>query len=567
MTGDNRPLAAVMDAVAARGADVFRSVFRLAARHDTPIVAGAVTILVIANSASLALQGALFLDGHHPGNMLGGALNLLHGQPLFSQVQSVYGLLQPYANALQLYVFGERYLSLWILPTIAFAGGLIILYELFKGFLRRLESALAVLLIIALNQAVLTPSSHYIVFGLSALLVWRFAGGLEKSTLTRSTLFGLGVLLLVAALFRSQAILLYPVLLVALFIYDRDNWTSKAGALSLGLLLSLATFVLKLAHDGVLRDYYLQTIAIQNLHYFRDKGALHGLRQVLEVFATGRAPDGLPNPPVGFAPFNALFGRLWLCIFLLNAYVVIHLALRWLSGAIDRSRLFAELPPGVLCLAMLTLIGPLFSIHNVWDNFRYAMHMAPGIGVVFYLADRISGRDTSRAIVLTLALFFAAPLYSTFDATRSSVKYLRERAKAAPAAAHAKYFDGISLPSWLRDRLVFADQFFAAFHEKYPDSYIYTSEHTITDAIYAVGRFPIYHKTLTNDHFAATTYWRYYPEHRAKFDEAARSRKLIFLSFRGDDDRLKEHDYVKFREINGLSVFIARERAENFSMP
>jgi hypothetical protein len=549
-----------------RGAGILGGLYRFASRNNTLLVAYFVAAVVLVNSMSPALQGVWFFDGHHPGNMLNGALNILHGEPLLSRVQSIYGLFLPYLNALQLYLFGERYLSLWVLPLVAFSGGLAVYYKVFKGFLKPPESLLAVFIILALNQAVLTPWSNYLVFGINALLIWLFSQGVDRLELKSSTLFGIGALLFVSALLRSQSILLYPAFLALLFAYCRNNWVSKAVALSLGLFCPLAIFVLKLAYDGTLQDYYLQTIAIQDRHYFGDKGAIKGVRQVFEVFATGRAPDGLHNPAIGFAPYEALFGQLWLCIFLVNAYIVIEFGFRMLSGAADKDKLRMEVPPSVVAIAMLTSIGPLFSIHNVWDNFRYAMHMAQGIAVVFYCAGRLFGRENSRAAIVTLSLFFFVPLYSLVEMTRASIKHLRFIEKNPPRIQYAKYFEGIALQPRLRDRLIFSEKFFDEYRKKYPDSYIYTSEHTITEALYAIGKFTTYDKTLTNDHFTST-YPLYYPEYRAKFDAAARSRRLIFLTFRKGYDGLKSYDYVQFSENNGLFIFIARERAENFSMP
>jgi hypothetical protein len=354
--------------------------------------------------------------------------------------------------------------------------------------------------------------------------------------------------------------------LAVLFLYSRDKWLSKAAALSFGLFLPLVVFVLKLAYDGTLNDYYLQTVAIQDRIYFGDKGPLLGLRQVFEVFATGYGPEGLPHLKVGFAPFGSLFGALWFCIFAVNAFVVIQFGIRLLSGASDKARIHEDLPPSVLSVAMLTCIGPLFAIHNAWDNFRYALHIAQGIGVIFYCINRIAGRANAQPVILTLAFFFFAPLYSVVETTRDSITYLLARAGNHAQVSYAKYFEGIDLAPVFRDRLIFAQKFLDLYYTKYPDSYVYTAMWAITDGIYAIGKFPVYDKTLTNDHFAAI-FPLYYPEFASKFDAAARSRKLIFLTVNSEYAALKAYDYVKFREVNGLSIFIARERAESFSMP
>ena len=523
-------------------------------------------MIVSVDSISFVMQARYFIDGHHSGNMLNGALNVLHGEPLFSRVMSIYGLLLPYLNALQLYMFGETYLSLWVLPVIAFSIGLAVYYSLFSEFLERWQSLLAVFIILALNNAVLLPWSNYIAFGLNALLVWLLSRNIEGSGSKFYALFGIGALLFISVLIRSQAILLYPVFLAVLFIYCRDSWLRRAGALSFGLFVLFVCFVLKLAYDGTLRDYYLQTIVIQDHYYFGGRGPLFGLSQVFEVFATGHSPAGAPIAATGFAPYAALLGGLWLCLFLVSAYVVIQFSIQMLSAAADKNRLRAEVSPTVLLIAMLTAIGPVFSIHNVWDNFRYALHIAQGIGIVFYCINRIIGREHSGAIILALTFFFFAPLYSLAETTKSSATYLLARAQNNSQIKYAKYFEGIELPAGFRDRLIFANNFFESYFKKYPDSYIFTDVTTITDGVYAIGKFPTYDKTLTNDQFVST-FWLYYPEFATKFDQAARSRKLIFLSSSGGYTGLNSYDYVKFYEIHGLSIFIARERAENLPAP
>jgi hypothetical protein len=111
-----------------------------------------------------------------------------------------------------------------------------------------------------LNIGVLFPWSNYLVFGTNALLVWLFSRNRQRSTPQGFALFVIGALLFLSALIRTQAILLYPGFLAVLFLYSRGNWLSKAAALSFGLFVPLLLFVLKLAHDGTLTDYYLQTV-------------------------------------------------------------------------------------------------------------------------------------------------------------------------------------------------------------------------------------------------------------------------------------------------------------------
>ncbi|MCG6206873.1 hypothetical protein LPW26_19690 [Rhodopseudomonas sp. HC1] len=548
-----------------KGARVLGALYRFALRNDTYLVGGVLVMVVAVTSIASGMQGRFFMDGHHPGNMMNGALNVLHGQPLLSEVQSIYGLLLPYLNALQLYVFGETYLSLWVLPVVAFAGGLVIYHKLFRTFLDPLESLIAVFILLALNSTVLMPWSNYVVFGINALVLVLFCQAINGAYRYRPVLFGIGALIFFAALIRPQDVLLLPVLLATLFLYSNKDHLAKAVALSSGFVLPLAMFVLWLAFQGTLKDYYLQTVAIQDRLYFADKGPFSGLREVFEVFTTGFAAEK-PHLQIGFAPFGNLFGILWLLVFLPSAFVVIRVGVLALSGTASRGRIPQQLPLGVVLLAMLTAMGPLFALHNVWDNFRYALHMAQGIGVIFYCVDQLPRKAVARVVIVMMALFFSAPLYALSKSVTTSITYLTSRTGAVAQASQVKYFENIEFPDAMRARLLFVEQFFRNYSPKYPDSYVYTSLWSITDGIYAIGKIPNFHKTLTNDHFAST-YARYYPEYPGTFVAAAQSRKLIYVTFDGAYSGLAAYDYVKFREVSGVSIFIARERAETFNLP
>jgi hypothetical protein len=149
---------------------------------------------------------------------------------------------------------------------------------------------------------------------------------------------------------------------------------------------------------------------------------------------------------------------------------------------------------------------------------------------------------------------------------KGSIYYLVGRANdEAQTTKSPRYFDGIELKSDIRAHLKFAERFLKRYFKQFPGDYVYTDMLTITDGIYAIGKGRVFHKTLTNTHFARV-YDSVYPEFKDQLDAAARSQRLVYLSSK-EDNRFSSYDYVKFKDMKGLFIYLPRERAEQFSMP
>lgn len=505
------------------------------------IVVGVIIFMTIGQVTT----GAHWIDDHHPGNILYGALSLLKGGTLFSEVQSIYGLTIPVIFAGSLHLFGEHYLSLFVLPVGFFIAGYIFFYFIFTHFMNRFLAMLSVLLMLAGHCFVILPWPNYIVFGLHAMVIYFFIVSIEKVNLIKKCCYMClcGILVMLASSIRSQSLILYLILVIAVMLYcEKRSVANMLLALFFGGLLSILPFVTYLVINGTLYDYYAQTVLLSKYMYFNANSlwtvVTHG---ILSVFLVGyhSAPLTLPKLPFGLGVFGNLNGTYWGMLFVVSLFVSGALVFKSLrscistqQGNVARQRVLQS--AAIFLIASLTAMGPLFSLHNIWDNFRYNIHMSQGLALLIFAAASFKNLQIASTVCLGFISFvilsYSAQVFPTFyNITASSFKQIQTVIKGVLPNSDLKYFEGVSVRKDFYQQMRSFDDFINKYASSFSGYYFYPDLDRITTSIYTIGKFIPYSKMLTNRHYHDVQN-SVYPNFNNIYADAVKQRKLIFIT-------------------------------------
>jgi hypothetical protein len=545
-------------------------------------VAFLVILVIGANTFMSAVHGEGWIDGHHAGNMLYGALTILKSdQKLLSEVQSVYGIVLPAINAVSMYLFGETYLSLYVFPTLFYMIGFISFYLIFREAASKAMSFFSLMLMLVLHSYIYLPWSNYICFGLNALSILFFIKSAKtKNELKSHILLAVtGIFIAISALIRSQSILILPALCIINILYI--NFRKKFRSLLLigGSALILIPFVIYLTVTNRLFDYYVQTIATQNDYYFHNSNVFMGVRQILQVFTQDYA-DGFPLLKHGLAVFNNLNGLFWGVLFFISFIYCVDV---FVSNFLPNNTIIEKQSEKyqknlnvreftLFCIAVLTCIGPLFSLHNVYDNFRYSLHISQGIIIFnYFLTERIKFKFKVIKYPVIFILFIALMypvIPAFFKRTADSLRFVVNGARSISAQTqNVKYFEGIILDNDTAEGLQEFIEFIDIYMSEYPDSFVYCYVWgAVTQSIYTVGKLPVYNKMLTNDFLSAVyNELKYYPNYRTVAQNMINDRRWIIISNAGFGVGLPflPSDYIEIFTTDkfSTSVYVPRERA------
>jgi len=552
--------------------------------HNWDVIGVAFLVILIigTNTFMSAVHGEGWIDGHHAGNMLYGALTILKSdQKLLSEVQSVYGIVLPAINALSMYLFGETYLSLYVFPTLFYMVGFISFYLIFKEAASKKMSFLSLILMLVLHSYIYLPWSNYICFGLNALSILFFIKSTKAKNKLKSYVFlaTTGVFIAISTLIRSQSILILPALFIINILYFDLKKIFHSFILIAGSALILIPFVIYLKVTNRLFDYYVQTIATQNDYYFYNSNVFMGVKQILQVFIRGYADNALVLP-YGLTVFNSLNGFFWGTLFFVSFIYCVDV---FISNILPNNKLIVNQSEktskkfnvkelALFCVAVLTCIGPLFSLHNVYDNFRYSLHISQGIIICnYFITERIKFKFklTKYLIIFVLVISFIYPVMPTFfKRTADSLRFfVNERQSITTQTQNVKYFEGIILDKNTAEGLREFIEFIDIYMNEYPDSFVYCYVWgAVTQSIYTVGKLPVYNKMLTNDFLSAVyNELKYYPNYRTVAQNMINDRRWIIISNAGLGAGLPFYpsDYIEIFTTDkfSTSVYVPRERA------
>jgi hypothetical protein len=551
--------------------------------HNWDVIGVAFLVILIigANTFMSAVHGEGWIDGHHAGNMLYGALTILKSdQKLLSEVESIYGIVLPAMNALSMYLFGETYLSLYVFPTFFYMLGFISFYLIFREAASKKMAFFSLMLMLVLHSYIYLPWSNYICFGLIALSILFFIKSAKTKTKLKSyiLLTAAGIVIAFSVLIRTQSILILLALCIINILYLDFKKNFRSILLIAGSALILIPFVIYLKVTGRLFDYYVQTIATQNDYYFYNSNVFMGVRQILQVFIRGYADNALVLP-YGLTVFNSLNGFFWGTLFFISFIYCVDV---FISNILPNNKLIGNQSEktskkfnvkelALFCVAVLTCIGPLFSLHNVYDNFRYSLHISQGIIICnYFITERIKFKFklTKYLIIFVLVISFIYPVMPAFfKRTADSLKFfVNGKQSIATQTQNVKYFEGIILDKNTAEGLQEFIEFIDIYMNEYPDSFVYSYVFMITPSIYTIGKLKVYNKMFTNDMFSGVyNELKYYPNYRTVALNMINDRRWIIISSAdlGVALPFPPSDYIEiFRtEKFSTSVYVPRERA------
>jgi hypothetical protein len=352
-----------------------------------------VALLAIGVVGLSVIEGLCNFDPHHPGLMLGPALDLKHGLKPFKETVILYGYLSTYLQSLALYVFGENLLAIWSATSIVYAAALVLSYNVFCQLLPRSLAFVTTFIVFLLHPYITFPWSNYYSYGFSlvALLCLSqalqqpktVAGRFDRPQAIHATIVGMAFY--AAILARSSAalaiVLTIGVFCLIEYIASKADFRQWLLQQILWMLVGSGTAFLIFAgycvSVGVWDDFLTQS-AIVDRHWRSTWLGILGYREGSEtVFLLSVLCKKI------LLPLQQITQDLRLSIFSVNFFVMIAFAISYSWQRLRRRPLMHHDRIAFL-LSLFSIFSYMNAVHS-YEVFRLVNGAAIGLGSVSYL--------------------------------------------------------------------------------------------------------------------------------------------------------------------------------------
>jgi hypothetical protein len=246
-------------------------------------LAGVIIISLLSFGFTL-LEGIFNFDFHHPGLMFIPAQDLYHGFKPFKEIVILYGYLSTYIQSLAIMVFGETYLSIWIVTGLFYAASLWLSYQVFRYLLTPLTALLTTGFLFLLHPYALYPWPNYYWYFFILLTIWCLIkvlpqdDGIKLSQRQQATWATLSGMALGAAWLCRYSAVMPTLAPIVLFFMGEWAWNEKSQRrhllrlfqwIILGGLTVFVIFTGYCLDRGVLADSWSQSkIATEEFRAF-----------------------------------------------------------------------------------------------------------------------------------------------------------------------------------------------------------------------------------------------------------------------------------------------------------